>query len=144
MNAFRFRLERVLKFRQTQLELEENRFRQQAAQISRLDQERAEAWAEGFHVEHEVRRWRDLAGKDLAALDAFRLAVRARARRMAERRVELVRLLAEQEARMLEARRRERLLERLRGRRLAEWVVAWDREMEAFASEAFLARWRRS
>jgi hypothetical protein len=144
LNAFRFRLERVLKFRRTELELEENRFRQQAAQIGRLDQERAEAWAAGFHAEQEVRRWRDLAGRDLAALDRFRLAVRARARSMAERRVELVRLLAEQEARMLEARRRERLLERLKDRRLAAWVVAWDRELEAFAGEAFLARWHRS
>jgi hypothetical protein len=144
MNAFRFRLERVLKFRRTQLELEENRFRQQAAQISRLDQERAEAWAAGFHVEHDVRRWRDLAGHDLAALDRFRLAVRSRARSMAQRRVELVRRLAEQETRMVEARRRERLLERLRDRRLAAWVVARDRELEEFAGEAFLARWRRS
>jgi hypothetical protein len=42
---------------------------------------------------------------------------------------------------MLEARRRCRLLERLKERRLAEWTSARDRELEEVASESFLARW---
>jgi len=43
----------------------------------------------------------------------------------------------------VEAQRRARLLEKLRGRRLEEWRMAGDREMENFAGEAFLARWRK-
>ena len=42
---------------------------------------------------------------------------------------------------MLEARRRCRLLEKLKERRLAEWRAAAEREIEALAAEAFLTRW---
>jgi hypothetical protein len=44
---------------------------------------------------------------------------------------------------MLEARRRLRLLERLRERRLAEWCSARDKELEDLVSEAYLAKWKR-
>jgi hypothetical protein len=42
---------------------------------------------------------------------------------------------------MLEARRRCRLLERLRERRWDEWKAAADRELEETAAESYLARW---
>jgi hypothetical protein len=39
--------------------------------------------------------------------------------------------------------RRVRLLEKLKDRRLGEWRLAWQRETDSLASEAFLARWHR-
>ena len=42
---------------------------------------------------------------------------------------------------MLEARRRFRLLERLKQRRLEDWRLAGDKELEELASESYLARW---
>jgi hypothetical protein len=42
---------------------------------------------------------------------------------------------------MLEARRRFRLLERLKERRHEDWRLARDRELEELASESYLARW---
>jgi hypothetical protein len=44
---------------------------------------------------------------------------------------------------MLEARRRCRLLERLKERRKGEWDIAFNRELEAVAAESFLAQWNR-
>ena len=44
---------------------------------------------------------------------------------------------------MLEARRRCRLLERLKERRLAEWTAERDQELEEMAAETYLARWSR-
>jgi hypothetical protein len=44
---------------------------------------------------------------------------------------------------MHEARRRCRLLERLRERRRAEWKTENDRELEQVAAESYLARWGR-
>jgi hypothetical protein len=44
---------------------------------------------------------------------------------------------------MLEARRRLRLLERLKDRRMAEWRAARDKELEELASESYLAKWQR-
>ena len=40
-----------------------------------------------------------------------------------------------------EARRRFRLLERLKQRRLEDWRLAGDKELEELASESYLARW---
>jgi hypothetical protein len=44
---------------------------------------------------------------------------------------------------MLEARRRFRLLERLKERRLAEWRLALDKDLQELASESYLAGWAR-
>ena len=59
------------------------------------------------------------------------------------RHAEVARELAKQQAAMLEARRRCRLLERLKERRWSEWKLAADRELEQAASESYLARWGR-
>jgi hypothetical protein len=44
---------------------------------------------------------------------------------------------------MLEARRRSRLLDRLRERRLEEWEATRDKELDEIASESYLAQWNR-
>src|SRR5689334_21423967 len=111
MTAFRFPLQRVLDWRRTQLELEEARYKQQAAGLAALDRARAEVEAAGIRAEVQVRQWDNLAGRDLAALGAFRLRVKAREAEIARQRVECARKLDEQQRAMLEARRRCRLLE---------------------------------
>src|SRR5207247_1889869 len=103
---------RVLGWRRTQLELEEARFKQQAAGVAALDRARAEIEAEGIRAEVQVREWNPVAGRDLGALSAFRMRVKSREAQLALQRVECVRKLAEQQKAMLEARRRCRLIER--------------------------------
>ncbi|HUI53648.1 MAG TPA: hypothetical protein VLY04_01665 [Bryobacteraceae bacterium] len=141
MTPFRFPLQKALDWRRTQLELEEARFKQQAAALADLDRERAELEASGIRAEVEVRHWQPLNGRDLAALGGFRLQVKQRQAHLAARRAECQRDLDARHAAMLEARRRCRLLERLKERRLAEWQAARDRELEELASESYLARW---
>src|SRR5258708_5373366 len=141
MTAFRFRLQRVLDWRRTQLQLEESRYKQRAAELAGLDRARAEAEAEGIHAEVQVREWNPVAGHDLAALDAFRLHIKARQAEIALRRVQCAAKLGEQQRIMLEARRRCRLLERLAERRLAEWRALQDHELEELAAERYLAKW---
>ncbi len=143
MNAFRFRMEKVLEWRRLQLEQEEARFRQQAAALSALDRSRAELEAAGIRAEVEVREFRPLAGADLRALGAYRVDVRRRETRLADQRLECTRELAVRQQALLEAQRRCRLLERLKERRLAEWRKGLDRELQEVASESFLARWNR-
>jgi hypothetical protein len=144
MTSFRFRLQKVLDFRHTQLELEEARYRQQAAALAAIDRARAELAAEGVHTEAEVRTWNPILERDLAALAEFRLHVRARDAELAARRAECVKQLETQQAAMLEARRRFRLLERLKERGREAWTAERDRELEQVASESFLARWTAS
>ena len=143
MKAFRFPLEKALDWRRVQLGLEEVRYKQQVGALAGLDRQRAEVEASGIRAEIQVREWRPIAARDLTALGDFRLYVKAREREIARLRFEAAQKLAEQQKLMLEARRRCRLLERLKERRLAEWIAQRDREVEEVAAESYLARWSR-
>ena len=143
MKAFHFPLDKVLDWRRIQLELEEARCKQQAASLAALDRQRAEVEASGIRAEIQVREWSPIAAGDLSALGNFRLHVKLQESAIARRRFEAAQKLAEQQKLMLEARRRCRLLERLKDRRLTEWTAERDREVETIAAESFLARWRR-
>jgi hypothetical protein len=59
------------------------------------------------------------------------------------RRVQSGEEILKQRARVVDANRRVKLLEKLKDRRLVEWRLAWQRETDSLASEAFLARWQR-
>ena len=139
MRSFQFPLQRALDWRRMQLEVEESRFKQQTARLAELDRTRAELEAAGIRTEVQVRDWDPLAGGDLGALANYREYVKKRDQAIAVRRRECCRELEEQERAMLETRRRCRLLDRLRGRRYAEWLAAADREVEQLAAESFLA-----
>jgi len=141
MTAYRFRLQKVLDWRRTQMDIEEARYRQALAAVAGIDHARAALAAEGIHTEAEVRSWNPVTERDLAALGEFRLHVRARAAKLTAERVERVRQAEAQQAVMLEARRRYQLLERLKERGLEAWTAERDRALEQLASEAFLARW---
>ncbi len=90
-----------------------------------------------------MRQWKPVAGRDVTALGGYRLHVMAQEQEIAVSRAKHQTALEAQEAVMLEARRRCRLLERLRERRRAEWQAAGDREVEELASESYLAGWAR-
>jgi len=141
MNAFRFPLEKVLDWRRGELELAELKLRQLAAAVAAVDQARADMEAAGIREEARVRAWSPLRGSDLAALGGFRLFVRKRNAELAAQRVECVERLAAGRGAVLEARRRLRLLERLKERRWEAWRLARDKELEEVASESYLARW---
>jgi hypothetical protein len=143
MKAFQFPLEKALDWRRVQLELEEARYKQQVAALAGLDRQRAEVEASGIRAEIEVREWRPIAAGDLTALGSFRLYVKSRESEIARLRFEAAQKLAEQQKVMLEARRRCRLLERLKEHRLTEWTAERDREVEEIAAESYLARWSR-
>ncbi len=141
MKAFHFPLEKALDWRRIQLEVEEVRYKQHVADLAGLDRRRAEVEASGIRAEIEVREWNPIAASDLSALGNFRLYVKAQESEIARRRFEAAQKLAEQQKLMLEARRRCRLLERLKERRLTEWSVERDHEIEEIAAESYLSRW---
>ena len=143
MNAFRFPLQKALDLRRTQLEQEQAKFKQQAEAVAAIERKRAETQASGARAENEVRQWQPVMEGDLRALNHFRLRVKVDEARIAQECVEAARELAVRQEAMLEARRRAKLLERLRERRLEEWEAARNRELEELASESFLAQWNR-
>ena len=143
MKAFQFPLAKALDWRRIQLELEEARYKQQIASLAGLDRQRAEVEASGVRAEIQVREWSPIAAGDLSALGNFRLHIKSQESEIARRRFEAAQKLAEQQKLMLEARRRWRLLDRLKDRRLTEWTTGRDREVEQIAAESYLARWHR-
>jgi hypothetical protein len=143
VKSFHFPLEKALDWRRVQLQMEEARYKQQVASVAGLDRQRAETEASGIRAEIQVRDWRPVTAGDLTALGNFRLYVKSRESEIARLRFEAAHKLAEQQKVMLEARRRCRLLERLKERRLTEWTAERDREVDEIAAESYLARWSR-
>ena len=141
MTRFVFRLEPVLGWRKAQLEAEEFRLKQMLAERERLEREIADVEAARLEAERQVRGAEVVAATDLWALGAYRKAAGARAEAMARRLAEHAAGIRAQRERIGVARQRCRLLERLKERRLADWLYANGREMENFAGDAYLARW---
>jgi hypothetical protein len=111
--------------------------------VAALDRELLEVDTAVAGAEMEVRRKDGMEGRDLAALASYRSGMQKRKQEVSARRRQSQMALEKQQALMLEARRRCRLLERLRERRRAEWQAACDRELEEGAQESFLAGWAR-
>lgn len=143
MKSFQFPLQKVLEWRQNQLEREEVKFKQHLEEVAALDRARESLEAAGLCAEVQVREWRPVAGRDVGALGGFRTHVQAQEQAIAGRRAQRQTALEKQQAAMLEARRRCRLLERLRERRRTEWQTAGNRELEDLAAESFLSGWVR-
>lgn len=143
MRTFDFSLRQALKWRTTQLEVEENKLRQLAAR-------REEAVLEGVRLELgkgraevAVRQSAMVEARDLWALAAYRQRLMDEMAALAARRMACEQEMAAQRERVLEAQRQCRLLEKLEQRRRAEWNKAAELELENLAGESFLARWNR-
>lgn len=140
MVPFQFRLEKVLTWRRTQLEVAESRYRQQMAELAGLDRALADFQSGALDSEKRVSQCNPLTGRDLAALAEFRRHARNQEQSFLAMRQQISQRVAERQQAMTEALRRCRLLERLKQRRLAEWQSAADKEVEQLAAESHLAR----
>jgi flagellar biosynthesis chaperone FliJ len=143
MRAFAFPLRRVLEWRRTQLELEENKLRHLAASLEEMALAAVRLDLVKSRAEVAVRQAAVVEAGDLWALAAYRQRLMAELQALAERRVACEQQVAAQRQKVLEAQRQCRLLEKLEHCRHAEWRRAADREMEGLAAESFLARWNR-
>jgi hypothetical protein len=79
----------------------------------------------------------------LRTLTACGLRLRRNAETLAQHLLRCGRDLAKQRKKYSEAKRRVRLLEELRDRRLQEWKYEEAAQLEELASESFLANWNR-
>lgn len=140
MKSFAFRLERVLEWRQAQLDIEQSALSRLAAEFARWEAVlanlgTARAKAEGSVLSGPVN------GMDLRALASYQEHIERQRKIAVDRRRDCQTRLEQQRARLLDARRKHRLLEKLRQVRRAEWETAVDREFEALAAETYLAQW---
>ena len=141
MTAFTFRLEKVLRWRQAKMELEQFTLHRLAAECARWDVRLAEIENARRQADHLVLSSGPVEGCDLAALARYQQHLRDEKDAAAAHRRNCEQRMKQQRALLLAARREFRLLEKLRQVRRAEWESAVNREFEALAAETYLARW---
>lgn len=140
MKRFEFRLERARDWRRSQLEIELGAAAALAGELARIGEERRSVEAERRAAERSVLAAPAVPASQFAALDAFRRFSDAAAAALDRRRADCEQRLAGQRRRVLEARQRYELLNRLQARALAAWRAAFEREQENLAGELYLAR----
>ena len=143
MSTFQFPLQRVLSWRETQLSIEEAdldrlRFELKTVETALEDLASREA------IENEVFQVaRSLSGAELAGLaNAREWMVRER-KRIQSRIADCLRGIELRTAAVTEARRKVRLMERLKERRRVSWTLEANRCLEELASDSAIAAWRR-
>jgi flagellar export protein FliJ len=142
MQRFRFRLASVLGWRTLELEIEEGKLEALFAERNRREAELTGLGEQEREAERVIER-ESIDGQALAALDAHRAGLRRSAGRIRAARAECERRIAAQRASVAEAERKVKLLERLKERRLAQWRIEANGELDTLASETFLAKWVR-
>jgi len=134
----------VLNWQRTQCELEETRTKQLAAGLQQLQAEQTALDESRQTANRTVLDAQSPLPGDLSALAGYRRVLDLKQRQLAEAVRQCEQRLAAQRKRWTEARRRCRLLEKLKERRRAEYDYEMNRELESLASETFLARWNAS
>ncbi len=143
MARFQFSLEKVLRWRTVELTGEEAKLKALVQEQLHLQTQLAEVSSERSKLISSLGTIPDLRGDDLRTLTACGLRLRRNAETLAQRLLQCSRELAKQRKKYSEAKRRVRLLEELRDRRLEEWKYEEAVLLEELASESFLANWNR-
>ncbi len=143
MARFQFSLEKVLRWRAVELAGEEAKLKALVQEQTHLQTLLAEVSAERSKLISSLGNMADLRGDDLRTLTACGLRLRRNAETLAQRLLQCGRELAKQRKKYSEAKRRVRLLEELKDRRLQEWKYEEAALLEELASESFLANWNR-
>jgi len=141
MQAFRFRLAKVLEWYTRQYELEERRLTACLAALTDAKAAIAALVAERLAVERDMLARKTIPAPDFAAFGRYRLGARKRELELNGVRERREAELEAQRLKLKAAERRVRLVEKLRERRVAEYTYAETRELEELASDAFFAKW---
>ena len=146
MKRFAFRLERILEWRRSRMEEEQRALERLVAERASLEAEQARLEAALEQARGAVRQaaasGQALEAETLVALENFSRSVSNEQAVLEQRRAEIERRIAQQRVRLLAARRDLRVIEKLRERAYRAWERDCARELDALATEAYLARWR--
>jgi hypothetical protein len=143
MKGFRFRLERVLSWRGTQLTLAEAKAEQLKGTLRATDTAMAELAERRTAAQGTVGRASTVSGAELDVFERSRVWTIREEKRLTVRKLELQRSIEEQNRCVAEARRGVKLVERLKERKRLIWRGEADREIDELAGESAIAQWRR-
>ena len=140
MKAFEFKLQRILEFRLQQADAERAGLQKLLVQSSKLDDEAHNLQNQIFEARQDAERRPSATGGDFLALAQFEGFAIRRTTFIDSQRKQLQPLIERQRAVTIEAERNVKLLERLRERKLKEWTVARDKELDELSADSHLAR----
>ena len=143
MKRFSFPLERVRRWREDQVELEEIRLQTAYRDLREVEAEQAHVAEETERSCREILEKTAIPAGELSLLEDYRLWAMRENRRLAASKSEIEKRVLEQRQRLLEAHRRFKLLDGLRDKALVSWTAARDKEQEDLAAELYLAKRRR-
>jgi flagellar export protein FliJ len=143
MKRFEFRLARVRDYRRQQLEVEEAKLETLMAERKQLDAESTRLEREASGTRESLMLTGSAEAQELKAADQYLRYLATEAKRHAAKMVDWQERARTQEAAMVAARRRVRLLEKLEDKQLRLWTAEADREQENLSAELYLARWKR-
>jgi len=143
MARFQFSLDKVLRWRVLELAAEEAKLKRLVQQEQHLQARRAAMSLHRTEVAESPGTMSDVTGTDLRSVTVYGLRLRREAEILALELMKCQRELAAQRKNYNEAKRRARLLEELKERKLEEWNYEQGRLLEELASESFLANWNR-
>jgi len=142
MKRFAFPLERVRRWREDQVELEEIRLQNAYRDLRAVEAEQSRVAVETERSCRQILEKTSIPAPELSMLEDYRSWAMRESRRLAASKIEIEKLIREQQQRVLEAHRRFKLLDGLRGKALASWTAARDKEQEDLAAELYLAKRR--
>jgi hypothetical protein len=143
MKTFRFRLERVLSWRETQLSLAEAKVEHLKGGLRTTDEAMARVVERRAAAHATVTRATLVSGAELGALEASRVWAVGEEKRLAVCMVVLQQSIEVQNRYVAEARRGVKVVERLKERQFKNWKTEVDHEIDGLAAEAAIAQWRR-
>jgi flagellar export protein FliJ len=136
MSGFKFRLARVLDWYEEQCKAEENRLQSVMAALESIKRSIEEVCRKRASAEAGIHSG-SVSPSDLTALASFQDHSRRHEARLSAESVKCGMAVELQRKAVQDARRKVRLMEKLRERRLAEHTYAVARELEQLAADAY-------
>jgi flagellar export protein FliJ len=144
MKRFVFPLDRVMQWRRTQARIEELKLERQYAELRHLGHQIEALALERNSAGRTLIGTGGASGLELTLLDAFQKAADAELTRLERSKSGCRQHVEAQVLAVAERRRDVRLLEKLKERKFLSWRIAFNREIDQEAEEAYLARWSSS
>jgi flagellar export protein FliJ len=140
MKTFRFTLDRALHIRRAQLEVEQARLQQLIRDREQLERHAAELAKEALLTRRLILAQPLVTAGEIATMPDYQRGAEQRLQKFDRQRQDLLKKVQDQQGRTIEAERKVKLLEKLRGQRFDEWNSLMQKEQENFAADAYLAR----
>ncbi len=139
MKKFEFRLDSVLRWRETQFQVERGKLNALLADEAKLKQSLEALGGERRSALECLAKEQQAVAIDLRSLSSYLMGAEARTTLLREQIQRRCQSVAEQRDRVVQAERNVKLLLKLREKRQLEWKAGLERQIEANAEESWLA-----